>query len=150
MRPAGYQRLWGIDDFERLRPLVRAWLMLAAMLMVAYWVVWFADRGLVASSHTVRYIAFEQAFPLGDAWLLAAILMAAVKLSRRRPSALIWLEVAGGAGVYLCALDVLYDIQHGIYSDGHGGAIELAINVLTAVSGIGVIAFGWRFRHELL
>ncbi len=149
MNAALHRRPWVMNNFERLRPLVRAWLILSAALLAAYWVGWLADRGDLATSHTTGYFAFEQAFPLADVWLIAAIITAALQLSRRRPSALIWLEVVGGIGLYLCALDVLYDLQHGIYTDGGGGAIDIAINVFIAISSIGVMAFGWRFRHEL-
>ena len=53
-----------------------------------------------------------------------------------------WLLVLGGAGVYLCALDVLYDLEHGMCTKGHGGAIELTINLLTAA----LTPDSWR-RH---
>jgi hypothetical protein len=143
-------RLLGLDDFEVGRPRVMALLIFTSVLLVAYWAAWFGDRGIVASDHTPEYIAFEQSFPLADAWLLGAALMAGVQLWRRRPSALVWLTVLGGAGVYLCALDVLYDLEHGIYAKGQGGAIELAINLITAALSIGLLTWGWRFRHELL
>jgi hypothetical protein len=125
-------------------------LIFTSALLVGYWVAWCADRGIVASNHTAQYIAFEQSFPLADGWLLTAALIAALQLSRRRPSALMWLLVLGGAGIYLCAMDVLYDIEHGIYAKGHGGTIELAINILTAVLSIGLLASAWDFRNELL
>ena len=47
-----------------------ALLIFTATLLVAYWVLWFADSGIVASDHTVQYIAFEQATPLADGWLV--------------------------------------------------------------------------------
>ena len=53
---------------------------------LAYWVLWFADRGIVASEHTAQYIAFEQAAPLADGWLLLTALAAAMHLWRRRPN----------------------------------------------------------------
>jgi hypothetical protein len=143
-------RLLDLDDFEVWRRRTIALLIFTSVLLVAYWVAWFADRGSVASDHAAEYIAFEQSFPLADAWLLAAALIAAVQLSRRRPSALMWLLVLGGAGVYLCALDVLYDLEHGIYTKGHGGAIELTINLLTAALSTGLLASAWHYRHELL
>ncbi|HEV2924416.1 MAG TPA: hypothetical protein VGW98_10305 [Solirubrobacteraceae bacterium] len=105
---------------------------------------------MVASDHATVYVAFEQAFPLAEAWLLAAMLMSVLQLWRRRPSALLWLIVTGGAGVYLVALDVPYDLQHGIYATPQGGIIELVINVLTATLGVGVLRHAWRFRLELL
>jgi hypothetical protein len=142
--------LLGLGHFEAWRPRVIVLLIFTAALLVAYWVAWSTDRSIVASSHTAQYIAFEQSFPLADGWLLTAALIGALQLSRRRPSALLWLLVLGGAGIYLCAMDVLYDLQHGIYSNGHGGAIELAINILTAVLSVGLLASAWDFRHELL
>jgi len=143
-------RLLGLGHFEAWRPRVIALLIFTATLLVAYWVAWFADRSVVASDHTAQYTAFEQSFPLADGWLLTAALIAALQLWRRRPSALVWLLVLGGAGVYLCSMDVLYDLEHGIYSNGQGGAIELAINILTAVLSIGLLASAWDFRDELL
>lgn len=126
------------------------WLLVAAVFLVSYWAVWLFDRGIVASAQTAQYIAFEQAFPLADAWLAGMALLAVVALRRRRPSALIWLAAVGGAALYLGALDILYDFQHGIYTMGSGGAIELGINLLTVLSGIGVMRFCWRFRQQLL
>jgi hypothetical protein len=136
-------------DFESWRVGVMRGLIVTSALVVTYWVLWLADRGIVASDHTAQYIAFEQSFPLADAWLLTALLVTCIQVSRRSPSALVWVFVAGGAGMYLCAMDVLYDLEHGIYAKGHGGAIELAINLLTATSSIGIMAFGWRFRYAL-
>ena len=139
-----------LEDFELWRPRVVRWLLIAASILALYWIAWFADRAVVASAHSAQYISFEQSFPVADAWLAGAALMAAVTLHRRLPSALIWLTAVGGAALYLGALDILYDLQHGIYAKGSGGAIELGINLITVMSGIGVMRFAWRFRHQLL
>jgi hypothetical protein len=140
----------GLDDFEVWRQRVMGLLIFTSALSVAYWAAWFADRGIVASDHTAEYIVFEQSFPLADGWLLGAALLAAIQLWRRRSSALMWLRVLGGAGVYLCALDVLYDLEHGIYTKEHGGAIEFTINLITAALSTGLQVSAWRFRQELL
>ncbi|MGH2831217.1 MAG: hypothetical protein ACRDK2_00440 [Solirubrobacteraceae bacterium] len=142
-------RLLKLGDFEVWRRRGAASLLLAAALIIAYWILWVLDRGAVASAHNPSYTAFEQAFPLADAWLLGAALTAAIQLWRRRPSALLWVSVVGGAGMYLFSMDVLYDIQHGIYANGHGGVIELAINIATAALSIGGMSAGWYFRHHL-
>lgn len=136
--------------FESWRTGVKRWLIVTATLLVTYWLLWFTDRGTVAASRGPQYVAFEQAFPLADAWLLAALVLAVIQLHRRQPSALLWVVVVGGAGLYLCAMDVLYDLQHAIYSRGQGGAIELAINFITGASSVGIMIFGWRFRHALV
>jgi hypothetical protein len=125
-------------------------LVFASALLAAYWVLWLADRGIVASDHAAEYIAFEQSFPLADGLLVVAALLAAIQGWRRRPSALLWLLVVGGAAAYLCALDVLYDLQHGIYTRGQSGATELAINLATGAMAVGTLSFGWRFRREFL
>lgn len=139
-----------LDDFELWRPRVIRLLHLAAAFLAVYWIAWFADRSIVASDHTATYVAFEQSFPLADAWLAGAALLAAAALRRRHASALLWLAAGGGAALYLGGLDLLYDLEHGIYARGGAGSIELAINLVTIFWGIAVMRFSWRFRHQLL
>lgn len=139
-----------LGDFELWRPRVVRWLLVAAAILTLYWIAWFADRAVVASAHSAGYISFEQSFPLADGWLAGSAVMAALTLRRGHPSALIWLAAVGGAALYLGALDILYDLQHGIYATGGSGAIELGINLVTVLSGIGAMRFCWRFRDELL
>jgi hypothetical protein len=73
-------------DFEVWRLGVMRWLIVTSALVVAYWLLWVVNRGVLASDHTAQYVAFEQSFPLADAWLLTALLMAAIQLWRRRAS----------------------------------------------------------------
>ena len=136
--------------FVRGRRLVIICLVAAALLLIAFWVAWWADRRLVASRSSPSYYQFEEAFALADAWLLISVVAAAVALWRRRPSALVWLLAAGGAGLYLLGMDVLYDLRHGIYTSGRGGAIELCINILTACASIGVLWWSWRNRLSII
>jgi hypothetical protein len=61
------------------------------------------------------------------------------------------LLAGGGAGVYLFAMDVLYDLERGIWwNSGAGGAIELGINLLTLAVSVGLLRWAWRRRHRLL
>jgi len=122
----------------------------AIVLDVVYWTLWFTDRSSIASLNTEAYYQFENAFPLADLWLGLACLLALVALRRRRPQALLWLIAAGGAGLYLGSMDLLYDLQHGIFGHGFGGAFELAIVLLTWVFSITVLTWSWRHRDELL
>jgi hypothetical protein len=118
----------------------------------AYWVVWFGvDREILASAHTSEYYAFENAFPLADAWMVVTGLAATVALLRRRASTLLWCIAAGTNSVYLGLLDVLFDLENGIYTSPDRGAVavELAINVLTLSMGTVVIAWAWRQRRAL-
>lgn len=118
--------------------------------LIAYWALWFGDRSVVASDTTRAYYDFENAFPLADAWLGACVLLARRAVGAQRPAALFWLLAGGGAGVYLFAMDVLYDLEHGMYAKGAGGLIELAINLLTLWLSLWFLSWAWRRRDALL
>jgi hypothetical protein len=47
-------------------------------------------------------------------------------------------------------MDVLYDLEHGIYGKGVGGVIEAAINVVTLVFSLVVLRWAWTERDALL
>jgi hypothetical protein len=135
----------------RRRRTVAAWLVVAAAILVAYWLVWYlGGRSLLASSTRPAYVEFENAFPLADGWLAACALLAAEALWRSRRTALLWLLAGGGAGVYLAGMDVLYDLQHDIWTSGGGGAIELGINVITIAASVATLRWGWRRRTLLM
>ena len=117
---------------------------------VAYWTIWFGvNRSWLATADTPEYYAFENAFPLADGWMAATGAAAAVALQRRRASALLWMLLTGSATLYLGGMDVLFDLQHGIYAHGDPGnvAVEGLINVLCLVGGTAVIVFAWRHRR---
>ncbi|MDP9183737.1 MAG: hypothetical protein M3P04_13290 [Actinomycetota bacterium] len=133
------------------RRLVVVLLVLAAVIILAYWTTWYAHREWLASSEDAAYEDFENAFPLADAWLAMTALLAAWALWKRRPSALLWLLCAGSAGVYLACMDVLYDLQHGVWwAGGSGGVVELVINLLTISGSAAGLLLGWRHRAALL
>lgn len=125
-------------------------LILAAVLIVAYWTVWWTDRELVASRTTASYVGFEESFQLADGWLALCVVAGAAQLLRRRASALVWLLAAGGAGLYLLGMDVYYDLGHGIYAGHGGGLIELIIDCLLAAGSVSLLWWSWRRRDALL
>ena len=127
-----------------------ALLLAAVVLIVTYWVAWFTHRSLVASAHTVSYTQFEDAFPLADGWLALCMTAGAYCLVTCRRAALFWLLAGGGAGFYLLGMDVLYDLQHGVWGKGGNGIAELAINVLTLGLSLFVLRWTWVRRQELL
>ena len=117
---------------------------------VAYWVAWYADRSLVASNTRPAYYEFENAFPLADGWLAICCLGALLALRVRSGFALLWLLMAGGAAVYLFGMDVLYDLEHGIWWSSGGGVVELGINILTGGVALLLLRWTWINRTELL
>jgi hypothetical protein len=134
----------------RARTLVLVGLVIGAALDIAYWALWFTARDVVASETTEAYYDFENAFPIADLWLLVLIVGGFVAVLRRRQSALFWLLVGGGAGVYLGCLDLLYDVEHSIFTSGAGGVIEAGIVTATFVLSISLLRWSWRRRHTLL
>ena len=46
--------------------------------------------------------------------------------------------------------DFLYDLEHGIFGRGGGGAFEAVIVALTLVFSLTVLRFAWRQRFRLL
>ena len=122
----------------------------ALVVLVAYWTLWFTARGVVESDTTQAYVDFENAFPLADAWLGLCVLLALRAARRRAPSLLLWLVAAGSSGVYLFCMDALYDVEHGIWTKGAGGAIELGINLLTLGLSTWFLRWAWTRREAIL
>lgn len=134
---------------------VFALLALAIVGTIAFWIVWFfVDRNWLASAHTPEYYAFENSFPLADGWLVLCASLAAWALVKRRPSALLWLLLTASASVYLGAMDVLFDLENGIYrasgSDWGSVITEILINVFTLAGGAFVARHAWKNRAALL
>ena len=118
----------------------------------AYWVIWFGvNRAWLASANTQSYYAFENSFPAADAWMTLTGVLASVALLRRRASALLWCLAAGTISIYLGLLDVLFDLENGIYRapDASGVVVEIVINVLTLAMGAVVLIWAWRKRREI-
>lgn len=132
------------------RRTITGMLVVAVVLDLVYWTLWFADRGSIASLHTHAYYEFEDAFPLADLWLGIACVAALVTFVRRQPAALFWLLVAGAAGLYLGCMDLLYDLEHGVFAKGGGGAFEAVIVALTWLFSLTALIWSWRHRGELL
>ena len=125
-------------------------LVVAALLIAAYWIAWLAHRSLVASETTAGYTQFEDAFPLADGWLALCLVAASYCLVTARRAALFWLLAGGGAGLYLFAMDVLYDLQHGVWGKGANGVIELVINLVTIGLSVFVLHWTWTRKEALL
>lgn len=121
----------------------------AALVTVAYWVEYFT-KGRVRSSDDPAYLAFENAFPLADGYLALCLAAGARALRRQRPSAVAWGVAAGSAMVYLAAMDTLYNLQNGKYSQRTPEmAVEATINAVTWTLGPYLMRRAWRARKRL-
>ncbi|MGB3549500.1 MAG: hypothetical protein WA993_02335 [Candidatus Binatus sp.] len=129
---------------------VTVMLWISAGATVLYWVTFFTS-GAVQSSSEAAYIAFERAFPAGDAWLAIAAVISALMLARRDPRALLWGLIAGSSLVYLGLLDTLYNLENGKYASIDGAmAVEVVINLFSLSFGPFLIIYVWRHRHWLM
>jgi hypothetical protein len=64
--------------------------------------------------------------------------------------ALFWLLAAGSSGLYLFGMDCLYDLEHGIFLRGSGGAIEAGIVAITLAFSLTALRYAWTRRESLL
>jgi len=133
-----------------MRQGIEGMLVIAIVLDVTYWSIWFTNRDWIASEESQAYYDFVNAFPLADFWLGLACLLALITLRARRPSALLWLLCSGSAALYLFCMDFLYDLEHDIFNEGGEGAFEAVIVALTLTFAITVLSWTWRHRGELL
>jgi hypothetical protein len=118
---------------------------------VAYWVLFFWVPGSVQSSAEACYLTYEHAFPVADGWMAVATLACAVALIKRRPSALLWGLLGASAMIYLGCMDVLYDLENGMYAHATADmAVEVVINVFALAVGAWFITWFWRHRAQLL
>ncbi len=135
---------------ERSRRRVAYALLAGAALLVLYWAAWLLDRTLLAADTRPAYYEFEGAFFLGDVWLATCLVAGARALTARRSSALLSLLTAGGAGGFLLAVDVLYNLQHGVWFASGRGVTELVRNLATGAGTVGLFTWAWPRRTELL
>jgi hypothetical protein len=135
---------------ERSRRRVASVLLAGAALLVLYWAAWLLDRTLLAADTRPAYFEFESAFFLADVWLAICLVAGARALTARRSSALLWLLAAAGAGGFLVAVDVLYNLQHGVWFASQRGLTELVRNLATGAGTVGLFAWAWPRRAELL
>ena len=121
----------------------------AAVGTIVYWVAYFAF-GAVQTGSDPGYVAFENAFPLADAYMAVAYLMAAHLLVRGRPAAIPVGIAAGSAMVFLGLMDTLFNVERGQYAIRTPEmATEIAINVVCLVFGPWTMVRLWSARRRL-
>lgn len=124
--------------------------LLAAIIIPLFWLLWFTFPAAIqtiqpGSPEYPAYVTFEQAFLLADAWLALCSLLAAIGLFKMRFWGLLFALLAGSAAIFLGLMDLLYDLQHGVFSPLTGeAAIELTIVCLSLGLGAATIILAWN------
>ena len=133
----------------RGRSVVIGLLWLSAVVTLLYWATFFTS-GDVQSSEAECYLAFERAFPAADLWLAAACLAAAEGLRRRRDWAVLFGIAAGSAALYLGCMDVLYNLENGMYAVWSAPMVgEIVINLFCLAFGPFLLVWFWKNRRGL-
>ncbi len=135
------------------RPKGLAWiigiLLFNFLATVAYWIAFFSTDYVQVRTDEV-YLAFERAFPLADAWMAICALLGVIGLWRGRGWGFLFGLLAASSAIYLGLMDVLFNLNEGIYSIGGSETlIEIVINLLLLSLGPILIIYLWKNRFAL-
>jgi hypothetical protein len=121
-------------------------LIVGGVITLAYWVNYFI-AGDVRVLTTDWYNAFEDSFPLADGWMAVCMFIAGIGFWQgSRNGALVGL-MAGSALIYLAAMDITFNIEHGLYRmlPSSGPMItETFINATSLGLGVFTLLMSWR------
>jgi len=121
-------------------------LLLGAVVTIAYWANYFV-AGDVRVVPDLWYSAFEDAFPVADAWMSVCLIGAGIGFWRGKRSAPFFGLMAGSALLYLAALDITFNVERGLYAllPASGAMVtEAVINMASLALGITTVAMCWR------
>jgi hypothetical protein len=126
--------------------ILSALLVFGAVVTVAYWANYFI-AGDVRVLPDYWYSAFEDSFPVADLWMALCMFAAGIGLWRGTRNGARFGLMAGSALLYLAAMDITFNVEHGLYALlPHSGAMitEAWINASSLGLGIATLALSWR------
>ena len=126
--------------------ILAALLLLGAAVTVAYWLNYFIAGDVRVLSET-WYGYFEDAFPVADLWMAACMAAAGVGLWRGTRSGALFGLMAGSALIYLAAMDITFNVEHGLYAlllNSGPMLTEAWINASSLGLGVATLVMSWR------
>jgi len=126
--------------------ILAALLVVGAVVTFAYWANYFI-AGDVRVLDSYWYGAFEDSFPVADGWMALCMLLAGVGLWRGTRAGALFGLMAGSALIYLAAMDITFNVEHGLYAllPKSGPMLtEAWINASSLGLGIAALAMSWR------
>lgn len=126
--------------------LLAALLVLGAVVTLAYWTNYFI-AGDVRVLPEYWYTAFEDSFPIADGWMALCMLVAGVGLWRGALYGTLFGLMAGSELLYLAALDITFNSEHGLYAmfPKSGPMLtEACINASSLGLGVATLIMCWR------
>jgi hypothetical protein len=134
---------WGKKVAQRI---LAGTLFAAALVTLAYWLNYFL-AGDVRVLPDYWYAAFEDSFPVADGWMSLCMLGAGVGLWRGSLDGARFGLLAASALLYLAAMDITFNIEHGLYAllPNSGPMLtEAAINAASLALGLATLVMSWR------
>jgi len=128
----------------------------AVIAIAAYWITWFTAPQFIqarapgAPDYEI-YVNFEQAFPLADGYVAIAALIGAIGLWRMKSWGFLSMMLAAGGAFFLGLMDLLYDLEHSMFTPLNSESIiELIIVLLVLSLGPAMAALLWKQRKEFM
>lgn len=129
---------------------VIAALIITFVATLAYWLLYFTSGDVQVRQDEV-YLAFENAFPVADAWMAICALLGAIGLLRKQAWGFLFALLAGSSMIFLGLMDVTFNLNQGIYAlGGIETAIEVVINLFCLVVSPLIIIYLWKYRKKWL
>ncbi len=142
-----------VNNRQRKKFIIAAVLELILVVgIVLFWVAFFTADEVHISDPRLKekYLAFESAFPVPDAYLSIVLVIGSVGLLRKKAYGRLFSLIGGASLVFLGFLDISFNTQHGIYRLGWGEvAFNLFINLTCLGAGIFLILTVWKHRKDL-
>lgn len=123
-------------------------LLLVISLVVSYWVIYFTT-GAVRITEEPTYIAFQEVFPLADAWAAFTATLSLIGILARKNWGFLLGIISGATIIVIGLLDILYNINAGHYAlltSSYSMMYELLLNFLCLTVGINLIWYMWKHR----
>lgn len=117
--------------------------------IVSFWIAYFSADIVQINDPVLKekYLAFESAFPVPDAYLSVVLVIGGIGLLRKKAYGRLFSLIGGASLVFLGLLDISFNTLHGIYRLGFGEAVmNLFINLMCLGTGVFLILIVWKHR----
>lgn len=114
--------------------------------IVSFWIAYFSADIVQISDPILKekYLAFESAFPVPDAYLSVVLVIGGIGLLRKKAYGRLFSLIGGASLVFLGLLDISFNTLHGIYRLGFSEAVmNLFINLMCLGTGVFLIVVVW-------
>lgn len=119
--------------------------------IVSFWIAYFSADIVQINDPVLKekYLAFESAFPVPDAYLSVVLVIGGIGLLRKKAYGRLFSLIGGASLVFLGLLDISFNTLHGIYRLGFGEAVmNLFINLMCLGTGVFLIVVVWKYRLD--